>query len=149
MNNLKVVSLGALAATMVACADNNFDYNTATKDERTAFLEKQGEIYQKRARFFLKSGGGPSSVSLYMRGHTVKPQSKELVLNIEVSVPYGKQVYLGDMKQEAIALCRQYGKGALYQNGIKLVAEMKTQKGMPVTKVVADTRRCDRILAQQ
>ena len=143
----RVLFIGMLAGFTAACADNSFDYATATKDERKAFLDAQGEKFKKRSRFFLKSGGGPQSVSLYMRGFTSKPSSKELVLNIEVKVPYNSQVYLGDLKQESIALCQQYGKGPLYQNGVKLVADMKTTKGMSVTRIVADPRKCDRVLA--
>ena len=125
---------------------NSFDYEAATLEEKEEWLTAQGQRFEKTARFFLKSGGGPSAVSLYLDGVDVSARSKKVTLNIEVRVPYGKQLFVGNVNEEMVPLCKQYGRGGLYDNNVTLVAAMKTDKGAPVATLTANAAKCDRIL---
>ena len=142
------ILIGAFAFFATASIGSNFDYETATLEERQAWLDKQAKSIKGWSRFLLPSGRGPSALNFKMDSVETRARSREIEMKILVKVPYGKTVAPADYSQSLYKMCKKYVRTSLYDQEVRLITTFTKEKGGVVQKVTASPRKCDRTLAE-
>lgn len=121
-----------------------FDYDTATVEDRQAFMDRQAKQMKRAARIFLPSGQGPKSLSFYLDEVVTRPERREIELIVRVQVPYGAQVSSLPRQEFMKRICGSYVKTQLYDHDVRMTTVMNHHKGQQLFKATVTKRQCDR-----
>jgi|GEM_PF-6637223 len=142
------IVLGIVAFMNTASLSPKFDYETATKEKREVWLDKQAKTIKGWSRFLLPSGRGPSELSFSVDGIETRSRTREIEMKIRVKVPYGRTVAPADYNQSLLKMCKKYVRTALYDQEVRFITTFKKEKGGVVQKLTASPRKCDRTLEE-
>ncbi|MGI9352295.1 MAG: hypothetical protein ACR2O3_12090 [Rhizobiaceae bacterium] len=117
----------AFAGMATIGAGPAIDFKTASIEERQVWMDSQKKVITKAAKWFLPSGRGPSELSFYLKDVVNRADAGEMELMIDVKVPYGAKVQRIPRTKFLDTFCKSYVDTALYNQGVKLIANFKHQ----------------------
>ncbi len=120
-----------------------FEYENATLEEQQAWMDGQANTIRKAARWFLPSGRGPSELNMYLKDVVTDAKKREMLMSINVKVPYGARVS-GVPKQKFLdGFCKNYVKSGLYKQKIKFMADFINQsKNRRISRITVYPSDC-------
>lgn len=137
----QVMSGGAKLGSAFAPA---FDYETASRTERQAWLTKQADPIKRELRRSLPSGGAPTQPSFSVREVRANAQRRAIEIDIKVKGRYKfDRSQIPAVKEQLVKqLCPDYAKSAVGQNQVKLDHNFIGKNGRRELQLVVSPMVC-------
>lgn len=131
---------------MASVSTAKFDFETATPEQRLAWMEDQGRAMKVVARLTLPSGGAPTQAEFFFDHMKNSPERREIEMVVRVNVPAGATMrYIPD-SVALPKLCKNYVGTALFKQGVKLAAGFyRAENGRPaglLQKITVSPSKC-------
>jgi hypothetical protein len=132
---------------MGGVSGSSFDYETATPEERKAWMDEHGRGMQAGLRMTLPSGGGPTQPEFYFDHMKNDPARREMEMVIRVKIPSGRTMRHIPDSVAMPKLCKIYVGTALHKHKVRVVAGFyRAENGKPagvIQKIVVSASKCD------
>ncbi len=147
MKQFAISIVGVVILMMIgmhsARIDTNFDYESATYDERMTWLEKQAESIGRQVdRGLPKGRGNAPHMSVY--GTVANPKSNSISVHIRIKGPYMRIVSDREMNRKVRAdLCPLYLDTPVGRRGIQLKHVFRSESGKKAAEFVVSPEICN------
>lgn len=132
---------------MGGLSGSSFDYDTATNEERKAWMEEHARGMKAGLRMSLPSGGGPTMPEFFLDHINSDPGRREIEMVIRVRVPSGGSLRHIPDSVALPRLCKTYVGTGLHQNKVRVVAGFyRAENGKPaglIQKIVVSASKCE------
>ncbi|MBY0423190.1 MAG: hypothetical protein K2Q06_12865 [Parvularculaceae bacterium] len=117
---------------MAGVSKPGFDFETATHEERLAWMEAQGRPMKAVARLTMPNGGAPTRAEFFFDHMKNSPERREIEMVVRVNIPTGGSIrYIPD-SVALPKLCKNYVATELYDQKIRLIAGFyRSENGKP------------------
>lgn len=132
---------------MGGVSNSTFDYETATTEQRLAWMDEHGRGMKAGLRMTLPNGGGPTQPEFFFDHMKNDPARREMEMVIRVKVPSGRMLRHIPDSIALPKLCKTYVGTALHANKIRVVAGFyRAENGKPaglLQRVVVSASKCE------
>lgn len=132
---------------MGGVSDSSFDYETATDEERKAWMEEHARGMKAGLRMTLPSGGGPTQPEFFLDHIKNDTGRREIEMVIRVKVPSGRTMRHIPDSVAMPKLCKNYVGTGLHEQKVRVVAGFyRAENGKPaglLQKIVVSASKCE------